>query len=109
MDKDEILSFDKKEDNNNIDKTSSEVKNRGLNYGVNIVYLLYILYSIIALIKNQMLSFVAQSIFMALITGNALSRWQDNHKKSSLFILILGIIATITTTVAAVIQLLGLL
>lgn len=108
MDKKEILSRAQKEGKNGIDEGSIQVKNRGLRYGVNIVYLLYLFYLILAWMKDQSLPFVAQSMFMALVAGDFLSRWKDKHTVGSMILFILSIIATVSATVVGVVQLLGI-
>lgn len=108
MDKNEILFRAQKEGKNGIDEGSVQVKNRGLRYGVNSVYLLYLIYLILALMRDKSLPVVAQSMFMALIAGDCLSHWKDKHTAGSMVLLILAIIATLIVTCESVIQLLGI-
>ena len=107
MDKDEILIRAQREGRNGTDDGSAQVKNRGLRYGVNVVYALYLLYLILAWYKDCSLPFIAQSMFMALIAGDALSRWKDKHTSGSMALLVLASVATIVATIAAVGQLFG--
>ena len=46
-------------------------------------------------------------MFMALIAGDALSRWKDKHTSGSMALLVLASVATIVATVAGVGQLFG--
>ncbi len=107
MDKDEILARAQREGRNGTDDGSAQVKNKGLRYGVNVVYALYLLYLILAWYKDTSLPFVAQSMFMALSTGDALSCWKDKYTLGSLALLVLASVATIVATVAGVRQLFG--
>ncbi len=107
MDKDEILTRAQREGRNGIDDGSAQVKNKGLRYGVSVVYALYLLYLILAWYKDTSLPFVAQSMFMALVTGDALSCWKDRHTFGSLALLVLASVVTIGVTVAGIMQLFG--
>ena len=108
MDKNKVLTFAQKEGELGIDEGSAYVTNRGLRYGMSLIYALFIVFFLTSIFSDQPLPGVVWAFFVAPVVGDFLSRWRDNKKPLYLVLFIIAFVTLVLSAILGVQQLIGI-